>query len=169
MSHRLSPARAKVRGASKLELVLVCLMLSTLSFWLLHTFRFYQELTEKTVVESTIVNARSGLRLKIADLIIKETGDMQLKLEKTNPVLFLDMPPRGYLGEMRAPGNLPPGSWYFDQDKAELVYIPDLIANLDIEGKGQKSPRLRWQIRANKGSVVQMVDVELLTPYEWFK
>lgn len=155
-------------GASRLELLLVVIIISLLAGWLLHTLRFYQELTEKTVIESTIVNLRSGLRLKIAELIIKGEGERQLALAHSNPVQLLEQPPRGYLGEMRQPGKLPPGSWYYEQDRAELVYIPNLTANLTL-ADGSQATNLRWQLRANKGGVGELaVDIELLTPYNWF-
>jgi hypothetical protein len=157
-------------GASRLELIVVTLILVALSAWLLHTMRFYQELTEKTVIESTIINLRSGLRFKIADLILKGTPEKQAGLALSNPVLYAESPPRGYLGEMRAPGELPPGSWFYEQDKAELVYIPVLKANLALaDGSRPERLRLRWQIKAAEvGRGGGAVDIEILTPYQWF-
>ena len=158
------------RGASKLELVVVTIILVVLSAWLVHTMRFYQELTEKTVIESTISNLRSGLRFKIADLILKGTAEKQAGLARSNPVLYAESPPKGYLGEMRAPGDLPPGSWYYEQDKAELVYIPVLKSNLSLaDGSQPARLRLRWQIKSAGGELGGVsVDIELLTPYQWF-
>lgn len=158
------------RGATKLELIVATLIISVLAAWLLHTMRFYQELTEKTVVENTIVNLRSGLRFKIADLILKGTPERQIELAGSNPVLYAENPPKGYLGEMRAPRDLPPGSWYYEQDKAELVYIPVLKNNLSLaDGAQPEKLRLRWQVRkAGKEAGALAVDIELLTPYVWF-
>ncbi len=160
----------RARGASRLELIVVTLILVALSTWLLHTMRFYQELTEKTVVESTVINLRSGLRFKIADLILKGTPEKQAGLALSNPVLYAESPPRGYLGEMRAPGELPAGSWYYEQDRAELVYIPVLKANLALaDGSQPERLRLRWQIKAAEaGRAGDTVDIEVLTPYQWF-
>lgn len=165
---KASPVRQ--RGASKLELAVVAIIVGMLSIWLLHTFRFYEELTEKVVVESTITNLRSGLRFKIADLIIKGEGDRQGMLARSNPVAFAEQPPRGFIGELRKPGHLAPGSWYFDADSAELVYIPNLKANLSFAGQDTSGEaRLRWQVRAtDEGKVGQAIDIVLLTPYSWF-
>lgn len=156
-------------GASRLELVVVAVIFAILAAWLTHTLSFYQELSEKTVVETTAMNMRTGLRFKIADLILKGEAGKQHNLARLNPVQFLEKPPVGYLGEMRTPGNLPPGSWYYEQDSAELVYIPRLKANLTmVEGNGPQVG-LRWQVKVVEGEVgVQSVDVELLTPYNWF-
>lgn len=158
------------RGATKVELVVVTIIISLLSIWLLHTLRFYQELTEKTVVESTIVNLRSGLRFKIADLIIKGTPERQSELLKTNPMTFLNSPPNGYMGEMRAPKNVPAGAWYYEQDKGELVYIPKMSSHLDlVDGSQPETYRLRWQIRMNEENKgAPFLDVVALSPFVWF-
>jgi hypothetical protein len=116
------------------------------------------------------MNMRTGLRFRIADLVIKGALDKQLGLIAQNPVAFLEKPPKGYLGELRTPGNLPAGAWYFEQEKHELVYIPLLTSNLQLND-AQDGARgvLRWQIRAvGEGNGLQSVDVELLTPYRWF-
>lgn len=157
-------------GATRLEVVLVVVILTVLAGWLLHTMRFYQELTEKTVVENTILNLRSGLRFRIADLIIKGEAEKQAALARSNPVNFAERPPAGYLGEMRGPGNLPPGSWYYEQDSAELVYIPILHSHLFVTDSRQpESPALRWQVRPSQGGGAGVaVDIESLTPYNWF-
>jgi hypothetical protein len=162
------------KGVSRLEVAVVVAIVALLYVWILHTLNFYQELTEKTVVESSVINIRSALQMKIADMILSGEGARQNTLAKTNPVLLLQSPPRGYLGEMRRPKNLPAGSWYYEPNKAELVYIPNLTANLQMSGGGapaEASPlALRWQIRlvsAGEAGLVT-VDIELLTPYEWF-
>lgn len=170
----MSPVRLSSRpqhiGATRLELILVVLLIALISGWLLHTLKFYQEVTEKTVVESTVANMRSGLRFKIADLMLKGNAAAQSELAGTNPVQYLESPPAGYLGELRSPGSLPPGSWYFDQDKREVVYIPALKRHLQHEAYSTTgNARLRWQIRAegNEGGGA-WVEVKLLTPYQWF-
>ena len=164
-------SRHRQTGASRLEIGVVIFILTIVAGWLLHTMHFYQELAEKTSVEATAMNMRSGLRLKIADLIVKGNLEQQREFAKTNPVQFLEHLPAGYLGEMKTPGILPPGSWYFDQNSAELVYIPKLSSNLLIETPASVANgiSLRWQIRqANISSGFSFVDVELVTSYKWF-
>jgi len=157
-------------GATRLEIIVVVIILSLLAGWLLHTMRFYQELTEKTVVENSILNLRSGLRFRVADLIIRGEAEKQAALARTNPVLLAERPPAGYIGEMRGAGNLPPGSWYYEQDRAELVYIPKLNGHLLLRDSRQpENPVLRWQIKPSGGGGAGVaVDIELLTPYDWF-
>lgn len=158
------------QGASKLELAVASIILAVLASWLLHTFRFYQELAEKTAVETVAMNFRTGLRFKIAELIIKGEADKQRMLVRQNPVQFLEEIPKGYMGELRSPGNLPRGSWYFDQAKSDLIYIPHLESNLRLLGQAAEGGlALRWQIKmVGKEEGLQLVDVELLTPYRWF-
>lgn len=158
-------------GATRLEIVVVVIIFTVLAGWLLHTMRFYQELAEKTSVEATAMNMRSGLRLKIADLIVKGKVEQQSLFAQKNPVQFLEHLPAGYLGEMKTPGILPPGSWYFDQNTSELVYIPKLSSNLLIEHASGSVNResIRWQIRQSEAAGgFSFVDVELLTAYKWF-
>ena len=164
-----NPSRCEL-GATRLEMIVVTLIVIVLAVWLLHTLRFYQELTEKTVVENTIVNLRSGLRFRIADLILKGTPERQADLTESNPMVFAEAPPKGYLGEMRAPRDLPPGSWFYEQDRAELVYIPVLKNNLSlVDGTQPEKLRLRWQIKkAGKEAGAMAIDIVLLTPYTWF-
>lgn len=164
-----NPSRREL-GATRLEMIVVTLIVIVLAVWLLHTLRFYQELTEKTVVENTIVNLRSGLRFRIADLILKGTPERQADLTESNPMVFAEAPPKGYLGEMRAPRDLPPGSWFYEQDRAELVYIPVLKNNLSlVDGTQPEKLRLRWQIKkAGKEAGAMAIDIVLLTPYTWF-
>ena len=159
-------------GATRLEIVVVMIMIAMLSGWLLHTLQFYQELAEKTSVETTVMNMRSGMRLKIADLIIKGEADQQKSLVKQNPVVFLQKPPLGYLGELKSvPEDLPKGSWYFDVEMSQLVYVPKisdhLIMKLDLVG--DVPVFLRWQVLVpEKQTSLLAVDVELLTTYRWF-
>lgn len=162
-------------GFSKLEIIVVVIIVALVSGWLLHTLRFYQELTEKTVVESTIVNIRSAMRMQIAEWLLQGKGDNQAKLAKTNPISLLQQPPRGYMGELKKPRNLPPGSWYYEQDKSELVYIPALYGSLVVQQSSASmnsstAPSIHWQVRMlpadDKGALA--VDIELLTSYEWF-
>lgn len=158
-------------GASRLEIVVLVFILTILAGWLLHTMRFYQELAEKTSVEATAMNMRSGLRLKIADLIVKGKLEQQGEFAGKNPVQFLEHLPAGYLGEMKTPGLLPPGSWYFDQNTSELVYIPKMSSNLQVERGASVASgvSLRWQIRQDNASTgFSFVDVELVTGYKWF-
>jgi hypothetical protein len=164
-------SRNQHAGASRLEIMVVVFILTIVAGWLLHTMRFYQELAEKTSVEATAMNMRSGLRLKIAELIVKGNLEQQSQFAKKNPVQFLEHLPAGYLGEMKTPGILPPGSWYFDQNSSELVYIPKLSSNLLIETGTSVANgiSLRWQIRQPDGSSgFSFVDVELVTSYKWF-
>ena len=129
-----------------------------------------KEITEKVVVETTIVNIRSGLRFRIAELLLAGAGGQQATLAGSNPINYAERPPPGYLGELRKPGKLPPGSWYYEQDRAELVYIPILTANLTLDGRpAGDDAGLRWQIAKISGEAgVVEVDIRLLTPYRWF-
>jgi hypothetical protein len=61
--------------------------------------------------------------------------------------------PVGYRGELEGPaGGLRPGSWYFDVTRHELVYIPELKANLVLQlPPGDDEIKLRFRTSVEFG------------------
>ena len=84
---------------------------------------YYQEYAEKTAMEMTVANMRTGLRYKIADLILNNRVSEIPTLAAGNPVNWLAEPPQNYLGEFDSPpGDGTAGEWYYDKRNRELVY-----------------------------------------------
>lgn len=84
---------------------------------------FFQEYAEKMAMEMTVANMRTGLRYKIADLIINNRLSDIPTLADENPVNWLAGQPENYLGEFDSlPGDGTVGKWYYDTRKRELVY-----------------------------------------------
>ncbi|HEY8606807.1 MAG TPA: prepilin-type N-terminal cleavage/methylation domain-containing protein [Noviherbaspirillum sp.] len=116
------------RGFTLFELVIVICIVALFSAFLLDRLRLYQEMAEKAAMEQTAGSLRSALHLQMASLIAK--GRMQdiEKLAEINPFSLLAERQGNYLGEYDAPpdGELASGSWYYDRQRREVVYLVHL-------------------------------------------
>ncbi|MFA6986497.1 MAG: prepilin-type N-terminal cleavage/methylation domain-containing protein [Arenimonas sp.] len=125
--HRLRVERRSrgQRGYSLFELVCVILVVSVLGLVLLDRALRYQAMAEKTAMELTIMNMRSGLRLRVAELMMADRTNELGGLVQDNPIRWLEKPPANYLGEIHNPqrARLPVDTWHFDPDRRELVYL----------------------------------------------
>jgi len=93
---------------------------------LLERALYYQEYAEMTAMKMTVANMRSGLRYKVADLIMNNRLSEISTLIDENPIRWLSSLPENYLGEYdAAPQTAIEGKWYFDRTKHELVYTPN--------------------------------------------
>lgn len=113
------------RGYTMFELVCVIVVVSLLMLVVLDRALRYQAMAEKTAMELTIMNMRSGLRLRVAELMMADRTNELGGLVQDNPIRWLEKPPANYLGEIRNPqrARLPVNAWYFDPDRRELVYV----------------------------------------------
>ncbi len=122
-----------VRGISRFELLNVVFVIGVLCVVLLSQLLHYQELARTAVMEMTVTNVRSGLRLRVAELIMSNRLDQLGGLLQQNPVIWLDAPPANYLGEYDYPQlhALPVDSWLYDRHAGELIYLmaPDAASN----------------------------------------
>ncbi|HVY06681.1 MAG TPA: hypothetical protein VHB46_11960 [Burkholderiales bacterium] len=111
------------RGASQLELVVCIALVGIFMAVFLERMFYYQEQAEKTAMEMTVANIRSGLRYKVADLIMNNRVSEIPTLADDNPVNWLQGPPENYLGEFDGlPQSDPSGKWYFDRSTRQLIY-----------------------------------------------
>ncbi len=113
------------RGFSLLEFVLVICVIAVLAVMLYSRLVFYQEAAERAVVQQTAASIRSGLQMRVANLLVRGRDPEIESLATRNPVDFLSEPPASYAGELldQAAGALPVGSWYFEPKRRELVYL----------------------------------------------
>ncbi|MES1998725.1 MAG: hypothetical protein V4446_05380 [Pseudomonadota bacterium] len=116
--------RGKQVGFTMFELVGIVFIASMLSVLLYDQFMRYQALAEKTVMEMTVINMRTGLRLRVAELMIQDRMDGVRSLVHENPINWLATPPSNYIGEFQNPEQnaIPTNTWYFDTRRRELVY-----------------------------------------------
>ena len=120
---RVFPVRGGQCGASFVEFAVSMALMGIFVGVLLERALYYQEYAEKTAMESTAQNIRTGLRYKVADLILANRVSEIATLADENPMNWLAERPPNYLGELdSAPMDEPKGQWYFDKGKRELVY-----------------------------------------------
>ncbi len=158
--------REIARGFSLVELAISIVVLAGLLYFLLDRVLYMQEMGEKTEVEETIRSINYGLRLEAASRLARGADPSQMPLEKENPIKWLELPPRNYLGEYaKVPAEAKAAYWYFHPVERQLVYKPNRAERLMVE-KGTEQKELRFIVRAD-GSLAQPKLVPK-SPYAWF-
>lgn len=156
-------------GITLFEFAVAAAIVAALGGVFLGVALYYEELGEKTQVELTILNIRSGLRHQLAERMFGGRMNELPALAAANPVQWLERPPADYAGELRAgdADSVGRGNWYFDIDRGELRYRPrsrnHLSPDLDV---------LRWRTVPIYGSgsrpVMESVALVAVEPYRWF-
>jgi general secretion pathway protein G len=166
----------RCRGHTRFELLVRVLVVGILASVLLERMLYYQEQAERTVMETTIIHIRSGIRLQVADLMIQQRTSEIGAILQENPVRWLDHPPDGYLGVLGTTqaGRIPKGSWYFDSTRGELVYVPRL-ARFFTDTQGKREVRFKVRARAIGSELsngqprrIEGVEIVPVQPYKWF-
>ena len=164
----------KQTGFTLLELAVVILFIGILASIFLKWMQRYQELAEKTVVEATVANMRTGLRYRIAELMINGRMNEMGSLSRENPMSWLQAPPSNYVGQTGQAQNLhlPSGSWYFDQGRHELVYLLQHSRYFKPGPDGQKVIRFRVLTltqtqTANTSARVEGISLAPVGSYDW--
>lgn len=166
----------KQTGFSLLELAVAGAVIAILAVILLDRLLRYQEVAEKSVMETTVIHMRTGLKVRIAELMIQGRMDELDKLNRENPMSWLEAPPPNYVGQLDHPEQraIPPGSWYFDTGRQELVYLPSRARYLKPGPDGTKAIRFHAttvtrQQAASDGATpaVESVVLPPAIPYDW--
>lgn len=176
MSIRLYGMTDADRGLARFELVITISLISVLTGIFAQRFLYLQEYAEKTVMEATVVNIRSGLRYKLAELIVEERSSEIPALMNENPIQWLERPPENYVGEFEHPERavIPSGSWYFNKRHKQLVYRLNRDSYFDGPGEvseicfrvGGVAQSLQTGEAAAQG--LSALKFEGVTPASWF-
>lgn len=115
------------RGISVLEFVVSICLVAIFAAVLLDRLLYVQEYAEMTAMELTAARMQSGLRSRVADLLIRDKMAEITALADENPIEWLDTHPENYLGAFdRKPETDLRGKWYFDKARREIVYTINL-------------------------------------------
>jgi len=170
-------ARGHQCGASFLEFAVCMALVGIFVGVLLERALYYQEYAEKTAMEWTAGNIRTGLRYKVADLILANRASEIQTLADENPMNWLAERPPNYLGELdSAPADEPKGQWYFDRHKRELVYTVNNRRHFSPSSYRDFGVRYR-AMRVSVGAVTDRspnfagtwVSLVLVAEYGWFQ
>ncbi len=169
--------RGRQRGVSFLELVVCMALMGIFVSVLLERAFYYQEYAEMTAMVSTAENIRTGLRFKVADLILGDRVSEIQTLADENPLNWLVDRPPNYLGELDSvPLDEPKGQWYFDKRNRELVYTVNNRRHFSPSAYQDFSVRYR-AMRVSAGAVTDSspnvagtwVSLVLVSEYAWFQ
>jgi general secretion pathway protein G len=142
----------------------------SLAAFLLAGLLRYQELGEKTAVDLTLLNIRSGVRHQIADKMIHGREAELEQVLRANPVNWLERPPAGYAGEVAGSRvrSLERGSWFYDVERGELGYVPRLNFHLAFEPEAEGTLRWRTSAVRSKNGGVEDLSLVPVARYSWF-
>jgi general secretion pathway protein G len=130
-------------------------------------------MAETAAMESVVRAVKTGLQLRLADLIATQRQGQAAALEVEDPMRWLDARPDNYGGTYGA--DVERGNWYFDPGRRHLVYVVNVGDRLEI-GTGSETKEIRFQARLLKdrvtfagGAVESVTTVTLspVTPYSW--
>jgi general secretion pathway protein G len=155
------PYGRRARGFSLLELVVCIIIVSVLAAALLNRLAYYQELAEKAAMESMLRVIKTGLQIRLAELIVTNRQSQAGQLVTEDPFRWLDDKPPNYRGRYRSVPDA--GAWYFDAGTHELAYVVQTGDRLEFAGGGE-ARELRFRALLLKDKVrTTGIEVESVT------
>jgi prepilin-type N-terminal cleavage/methylation domain-containing protein len=114
------------RGFTLIELIVVITIIVLLTGTLLTRVWFYQEQAEKAAMQQVAGAVQSALVLQYAHMLTNGREADVKNLVTENPIHWLMQMPPNYAGEYFAmtPASITAGSWAFDLNSRELIYVP---------------------------------------------
>ena len=166
-------AACREGGFSAFELAVSIIIISVLAAVLLNRLGYYQEMAEKAAMESTLSTIKTGLQIRLAELIVTNRQAEAVRLETEDPFQWLDDKPPNYAGRYSSPPDS--GTWYFDASEHQVVYVVNNGSRLDLDGDtGARHLRFRARLLKDRlqlyGTGVESVSgVALMpvNPYRW--
>ena len=165
-------------GFTLFELIVVVCIVAIMAGILFNRLQLYQEAAEKAAMQQTAAAIKSALQMRVASYMINGRDNEIEHLRGENPVSWLQEKPADYAGEFYADAyaRVRPGSWYFDLNRRELIYVVNLGANFKPGPDGRKWARYRVRIEyeavpepgAAPRKVLSAVTFVPVQPYVWF-
>lgn len=142
------------RQRNYLQSALYVAIAGILAAVLLERLLTYAEAAEKATVEATISRLQSALYARVAYLVLRGEYDQLEALPRRSPFAVTRAEATNYLGEYDGspPGPAQTGSWYFDRQRAELVYRPNLTRYFKAADGKAAFPELRFRVEVQRSS-----------------
>lgn len=165
--------RREPRGFTLVEFAVAIAVIAVAAALLLDRLAYHQEMAEKAAMESVARAVKTGLQLRLAELIATHRQGQAATLEAEDPMRWLDARPDNYGGAYSAGADR--GKWYFDAGRRHLVYVVNAGDRLEID-TGTAAKEIRFQARlledrvAFAGGAVESVTAVTLSPvvpYRW--
>jgi prepilin-type N-terminal cleavage/methylation domain-containing protein len=161
------------RGFTLVELGAAITLIAVLAAVLLGRLAHYQELAEKAKMDSELRTIKTGLQIRLAELIVTHRQAEAAMLESEDPIRWLDDKPANYGGAY--PERPRSGTWYFDASAGQLVYVVDTGRRLELESTVEpkqlrfRARLLRDRVRVTGGTVESVTGVALVpaSAYRW--
>ncbi len=171
--NRRRHAGRRAQGFSLIELAVVAVVLSLLLAVFLERLTFYQAAAERARFEATLRIYKTAAQIRLAELMLERREGEARLLEVENPTRWLSETPTDYGGMY--PQRPQPGTWYFDTNSRELVYVVNSARGLAASAtNGLKQLRFRvkiiYQPVVVSGKTIQAIGgVSLLPsiPFQW--
>jgi hypothetical protein len=151
--------------------VLTCVILILMGLFL-RKVRHLQAEAERLTVQAAVDNMRTAVFLAA---VMHRDGDSVRPAARPggNPATLFEAETgqalAGYLGELESPdpGEIAPGSWYFDRSRGALVYR--LRSTMGFLGPLSRPARIRFCIRETGagGAGGSPLRLESCEPYRW--
>lgn len=151
------------RPLTRLEIGLYALIVAIAAAMLLDRLLAAMELAERAAMEQTVTRVNAALNVRIAYLMLDgQLVHVQAAL-KRNPFELVKGAPPNFRGEGETAdlARLDGGSWFFDRERAELVYKPRLKRNL---ATADGSEMVRFHLVAAPGTRYVLVPAY---KYDW--
>jgi general secretion pathway protein G len=169
----LDVRRHTQRGFTLVELAVAICIIAVLATALLNRLGYYKEMAEKAAMESMVRIIKTGLQIRLAELIVTNRQAQAAALEVGDPTQWLDPRPANYGGAYGE--SLQRGTWYFDTPARQLVYVINTGDLLDVDNRADpKQIRFRVRLLMDRlhfgGAVVDSVTGVTLVPvnpYYW--
>lgn len=136
-----------MRGASRLETMVVVVIVSVLLGVAINKLIAYQAAAERAALAANLSAMRDALSLKFVELATRDRVARAADLVSSNPMDQLAREPLNYLGQRDGPdpGTIPGGHWYFDTRSRMLIYRVQHTG--EFRGGPPGVPRARFQVR----------------------
>ncbi|MDP2809819.1 MAG: hypothetical protein Q8O34_06680 [Rhodocyclaceae bacterium] len=142
------------RGANKFEFAIIVAIFGVLATALLVRLNVIQAEVERTEVDLTVRNIRTGIQLAMGEHIMRGEEERISEVAQASPIDFLGHRPRGFNETANAPEAS--GQWAYDARRRELAYQPRLPGAFD------GAAELRWRYVARIDASGRTVGVSLV-------